>query len=404
MTDEPIFLVDLVAKRGLAEIGVLVEQTLIGESYLKNFRSACRRKGIRIVAEASIAQTAQDINEAVQYSARGQGGGDRASAGSASGSCSSTRRWSALDWDPPRFTTTAFQNAWVNPIMWNAFLGWIGVDQYDEGNKIGQAFLDRYAERVRRQPARVLRVGGQSRRRRHAGAGVHRRASAESAGRQGGAGEGQDDAGRVRRAGHAGVVRQVDAARVDGHRLPGRPHARCRRRQLAPGRPVRRGSCRDHPKPAPAVAQTTAEDRNAKRRNPSWGRWIAAFALLAFFSLFVAFARTEVHPRVANPNVEGRPRPVEFLFGWDDWLSVHQIGRVILLVVLVAIFVRRLAARSGQPDPADVPVHDADRLAGPDHELGAVRGLQPRSSRTGRRLAADHRCRRQSNRSSSSAT
>ena len=66
MTDEPIFIADLVAKRGLSEIGVLVEQNLIGESYLKNLRSACRRKGIRIVAEAAIAQTAQDINEAVR--------------------------------------------------------------------------------------------------------------------------------------------------------------------------------------------------------------------------------------------------------------------------------------------------------------------------------------------------
>lgn len=66
MTDEPIFLADLIAKRGLAEVGVLVEQSLIGESYLKNLRSACRRKGIRIVAEVAIAQTAQDINAAVQ--------------------------------------------------------------------------------------------------------------------------------------------------------------------------------------------------------------------------------------------------------------------------------------------------------------------------------------------------
>src|SRR6476619_3893021 len=63
---EPIFLADLIAKRGLSQVGVLVEQSLIGESYLKNLRTACRRKGIRIVAEAAIAQTAQDINAAVQ--------------------------------------------------------------------------------------------------------------------------------------------------------------------------------------------------------------------------------------------------------------------------------------------------------------------------------------------------
>src|ERR1700733_13581600 len=34
MTDEPIFLADLVSKRGISGIGVLVEQNLIGESYL----------------------------------------------------------------------------------------------------------------------------------------------------------------------------------------------------------------------------------------------------------------------------------------------------------------------------------------------------------------------------------
>src|SRR3984957_4759722 len=91
MTDEPIFLADLVAKRGLREIGVLVEQNLIGESYLKNLRTACRRKGIRIVAEAAIAQTAQDISEAVSTLLKPR---PRRSciSDSASASCSSTRR------------------------------------------------------------------------------------------------------------------------------------------------------------------------------------------------------------------------------------------------------------------------------------------------------------------------
>ena len=57
----------------------------------------------------------------------------------------------SLDWDPPRFTSTAFQNAWINPIMWNAFMGWTGVDQYDEGNPVGQRFLDKYEGKYERQ-------------------------------------------------------------------------------------------------------------------------------------------------------------------------------------------------------------------------------------------------------------
>ena len=150
MTDEPIFIADLLAKRDLREIGVLVEQSLIGQSYLTNLRKACRRKGIRIVAEAAIAQTAQDVNQAVRglHEAKAEG---IVHLGFGFGIVFVNPALEALDWDPPRFTTTAFQNAWVNPIMWTAFMGWIGVDQYDEGNQIGQAFLDRYAEQYNGQ-------------------------------------------------------------------------------------------------------------------------------------------------------------------------------------------------------------------------------------------------------------
>ncbi|MCX4091006.1 ABC transporter substrate-binding protein [Nocardia sp. alder85J] len=144
MTDEPIFLVDLIAKRGISTIGVLAEQSLIGESYLRNLRNVARRKSIRIVAEAVIAQTAQDITAAVR-TLHEAGAGGIVHLGFGFGIVFINPALEATGWDPPRFTTTAFQNAWVNPIMWNAFMGWVGVDQYDEGNPVGQAFLDRYA-------------------------------------------------------------------------------------------------------------------------------------------------------------------------------------------------------------------------------------------------------------------
>ncbi len=240
MTDEPIFLADLVAKRGLTDIGVLVEQNLIGESYLKNLRSACARKGIRIVAEAAIAQTAQDINDAVRtlHDAKAEA---IVHLGFGFGIVFINPALEAVDWDPPRFTTTAFQNAWVNPIMWKAFMGWIGVDQYDEGNPIGQDFLDRYATKYNGSRPEYLRVRGQSRRRRHAGARVFRLASVESTRRQGSTGAREDDARRVGRPRHQSVLRQVDPPRLDGRRLPGGPDPRRRRHQLALSRSLRRG-------------------------------------------------------------------------------------------------------------------------------------------------------------------
>ncbi len=53
--DEPIFWTDLLVKGGHTVVGVLMEQSLVGEAYVKTFRKACQRRGIRIVAEATIA-------------------------------------------------------------------------------------------------------------------------------------------------------------------------------------------------------------------------------------------------------------------------------------------------------------------------------------------------------------
>jgi branched-chain amino acid transport system substrate-binding protein len=151
MTDEPIFWSDLLAKGGHREVGVLVEKSLVGESYLKNLRKACNSKGIRIVAEEPIAQTAQDINDAVRslHEAKVQA---IVHCGFGFGIVFINPALEALNWDPPRFTSTAFQNAWINPILWNAFLGWTGIDQYDEANLVGQRFLDQYEAAYGRRP------------------------------------------------------------------------------------------------------------------------------------------------------------------------------------------------------------------------------------------------------------
>ena len=240
MTDEPIFLADLVAKRGLTEIGVLVEQNLIGESYLKNLRSACRRKGIRIVAEAAIAQTAQDINEAV-------------------------RTLHDAKAEAIVHLGFGFGIVFVNPGARGCGLGPAAIHHHRVPERVGEpdhvervhglgrgrsvrrgqpdrtGFPGPLRREVQRQPSGVLRDGGEPRCRRDACARVHRRPSAEPARSQGGARAGQDDARRLGCAGNPCVAWQVDAPRVDGLGLPRRPDPRRRRRQLASGRPLRGG-------------------------------------------------------------------------------------------------------------------------------------------------------------------
>src|SRR6185437_17111633 len=104
----------------------------------------------------------------------------------------------------------------------------------------------------------------------------------------------------------------MDSTGVDGLGLSGGKDARRGRCQLSPRRSLRRG-----------LIMTTQEELGPTsvepkaKTGPNWGRVIALLVWLGFLGLFAAVARTDVDPRVANPNVEGRPRPVGFLTGFD---------------------------------------------------------------------------------------
>jgi ABC-type branched-subunit amino acid transport system substrate-binding protein len=157
MTDEPIFWADLVAKAGHHEVGVLIEQSLVGDTYVRNFRRACQAKDIRIVAEEWIPQTAQDIGPAIRklYEAKAPA---LVHCGFGFGVALANGTLRELDWDPPRFMGTAFQNAWINQLLWDAIQGWTGLDQYDEANPVGQRFLDEYQEAYGRRPENCVPV------------------------------------------------------------------------------------------------------------------------------------------------------------------------------------------------------------------------------------------------------
>jgi hypothetical protein len=157
LTDEPIFWAQLLAKGAHTEVGVLVEQSLVGESYSKSFDSACRDAGIRIVAEERLAQTAQDVTDAIRKVHEAKPSA-LVHCGFGFGILHVNSALEALGWDPPRFTSTAFQNAWISPVLWQAFLGWTGIDQYDEANLVGQRFLDQYNAAYGRRPEYCLPV------------------------------------------------------------------------------------------------------------------------------------------------------------------------------------------------------------------------------------------------------
>ena len=103
------------------------------------------------MAEERLAQTAQDVTDAIRkvHEAKPTA---LVHCGFGFGILHVNAALEALGWDPPRFTSTAFQNAWISPVLWNALLGWTGIDQYDEANLVGQRFLDQYEAAYGRRP------------------------------------------------------------------------------------------------------------------------------------------------------------------------------------------------------------------------------------------------------------
>ena len=87
--------------------------------------------------------------------------------------------------------------------------------------------------------------------------------------------------------------------------------------------------------------------RSGKR---SWGGWIAGAALAAFVAvLHRRIAASALDPRVANPNVQGRPRPVEVHLR----LGLHRPSwtgaTVVALIVLLIVFIRGWRRNPGSP-------------------------------------------------------
>ena len=100
MTDEPIIWADLMAKAGQTSVGVLYETSLIGQSYLKHFRRACHQAAIRVVAEEPIAQTGQEITDAVRKLHNAQPAAV-VHCGFGYGVASINEALETLDWNPP---------------------------------------------------------------------------------------------------------------------------------------------------------------------------------------------------------------------------------------------------------------------------------------------------------------
>src|SRR5512147_3283447 len=87
--------------------------------------------------------------------------------------------------------------------------------------------------------------------------------------------------------------------------------------------------------PQTLPASVAAASRRRSRLAATW-----ALLSLVLIGIVAYHARMgAVSPRIANPEVTGVPRPVEFLFGWPHWLVLHQVGTVVMMLTLVSLCV-----------------------------------------------------------------
>jgi ABC-type branched-subunit amino acid transport system substrate-binding protein len=151
LTDEPHVIANVVRQAGHRTVGLLVERSLVGAQMHDFFRLACEVEDLSIVGEASIAQTTQPIDDEIEALAT-TGCDAIVHLGAGLGMLQTNAALAAIGWDPPRYTGAAFENGYMSDDVMRCFLGWVGLEQYDETNPVGQAFLEHFEREFGRRP------------------------------------------------------------------------------------------------------------------------------------------------------------------------------------------------------------------------------------------------------------
>ena len=155
MAEEPVMLAAVMIGDGRSRIAIAYESSLIGKEYLAFAQRAYDAAGLTVVATVAIPQVEADKSKTVS-AMRAAEPDALVHVGFGHGLWGFTDALLAVGWDPPRYTTTAFEMAHISAEWMRHLSGWIGLDSYDERNTVGQAFLDRFESRYGRRPGHSM--------------------------------------------------------------------------------------------------------------------------------------------------------------------------------------------------------------------------------------------------------
>ena len=157
MEEEPLIMAAVASYDGCHTVAIAYEASLIGQEYLRTTRVACQHAGLRITAEVEIPQLETDKQAAMEALAE-----EKPDAimhvGFGLGLFGINEALEKMGWLPRRYTTTAFEFAARDETLRRRLAGWVGLDQFDERNETGRAFLDEFEARYGRRPEYFMPV------------------------------------------------------------------------------------------------------------------------------------------------------------------------------------------------------------------------------------------------------
>lgn len=154
LSEDPRLMTNYLGLQGVKTVAVIYERSAIGEEFRRFFHEACKFDRIEILAEQQINGSDKDLLP-VARRIKEAGADGLAYLGEGIAACYLNKAFATLDWNPLRVMTSGFMAAPYLPEGIQSIKGWIGCDQYDEENKIGQDFLDRFQKRYGYRPANL---------------------------------------------------------------------------------------------------------------------------------------------------------------------------------------------------------------------------------------------------------
>lgn len=155
MAEEPVMLAAVLLGDGRSRIAIAYEASLIGKEYLSFAEKAYTAAGLKVVNTVAIPQVEADKATAVAELREAEPDA-LVHVGFGHGLWGFSDALEAAGWNPPRYTTTAFEMAHISDEWRRHIRGWVGLDSYDERNPVGQSFLDRFEARYGRRPGHSM--------------------------------------------------------------------------------------------------------------------------------------------------------------------------------------------------------------------------------------------------------